>query len=66
MQHTAGKARGAHAIKIIGWGAENDVPYWLIANSFNDDWGEKGYFRMIRGINECGIEQEVAAGHVQL
>ncbi|XGW24101.1 hypothetical protein V3C99_005928 [Haemonchus contortus] len=65
-KHTAGQARGGHAIKIIGWGVENDVPYWLIANSWHNDWGEEGYFRMIRGINECGIEQEVVAGHVLL
>nr|CAB03627.1 cysteine proteinase [Haemonchus contortus] len=64
--HIAGKARGAHAIKIIGWGVENGLPYWLIANSWHDDWGEQGLFRIVRGINECGIEQEVVAGHVLL
>ncbi|VDO34209.1 unnamed protein product [Haemonchus placei] len=63
-KHTAGAETGGHAIKIIGWGTENGVPYWLIANSMNYDWGENGYFRMIRGINDCDIEKYVVAGHV--
>ncbi|KAK6059370.1 papain family cysteine protease [Cooperia oncophora] len=64
-QHKAGKQEGGHAVKIIGWGKEGDVPYWIIANSWHDDWGEDGYFRFIRGINNCGIEEEVVAGLVQ-
>nr|CAA93278.1 cysteine proteinase [Haemonchus contortus] len=63
-KHTAGKARGGHAIKIIGWGKEGGVPYWLIANSWHNDWGENGYFRILRGSNHCGIEENVVAGHV--
>ncbi|KAK6059366.1 papain family cysteine protease, partial [Cooperia oncophora] len=63
--HKAGRAEGGHAVKIIGWGTENDVPYWIIANSWHDDWGEDGYFRFIRGINDCGIEEDVVAGLVQ-
>lgn len=33
---------GGHAIKILGWGEENGTPYWLAANSWNTDWGDKG------------------------
>ena len=47
---------GYHAVKILGWGDENGTPYWLIANSWNDGWGDKGYFKILRGNNECGIE----------
>lgn len=40
------------------------TPYWLVANSWNEDWGEKGFFRMLRGSNVCGFEGEhVSAGH---
>ncbi|EYB99872.1 hypothetical protein Y032_0119g813 [Ancylostoma ceylanicum] len=60
--NTGGRDRGGHAVKIIGWGTENGTPYWLIANSYNFDWGEKGYFRMIRGKNNCKIEEKVVAG----
>ncbi|RCN33844.1 hypothetical protein ANCCAN_20316 [Ancylostoma caninum] len=40
--HTAGMLVGGHAVKIIGWGRENGTDYWLIANSYNIDWGEDG------------------------
>ncbi|RZF45695.1 hypothetical protein LSTR_LSTR004990 [Laodelphax striatellus] len=60
--HVTGERHGGHAVKIIGWGTENGVPYWLIANSWNEHWGENGYFRMLRGSNECEIESRVMAG----
>ncbi|OON23646.1 papain family cysteine protease [Opisthorchis viverrini] len=60
--HAWGELVGGHAIRILGWGEQNGVPYWLIANSWNEDWGEKGYLRLLRGYNECGIEEEATAG----
>lgn len=41
-QHVTGEMLGGHAIKILGWGEENGTPYWLAANSWNNDWGDKG------------------------
>lgn len=41
-QHKAGSAEGGHAIRILGWGVEAGTPYWLIANSWNTDWGDHG------------------------
>ena len=41
-QYTTGAYKGGHAIKIIGWGTEEGVDYWLAANSWNSDWGDKG------------------------
>ena len=26
---------GGHAVKMIGWGVENGIPYWLCVNSWN-------------------------------
>ncbi|KHJ78510.1 hypothetical protein OESDEN_21868 [Oesophagostomum dentatum] len=42
--HTAGQFAGVHAVKVLGWGSENGTPYWLVANSWNTDWGENGMF----------------------
>lgn len=42
-QHVTGEELGGHAIKILGWGEENGTPYWLAANSWNYDWGDKGW-----------------------
>jgi len=60
--YTKGAALGGHAIKIVGWGVEGGVPYWRVANSWNGDWGDKGFFKIRRGTNECGIEAGVVAG----
>ncbi|WKY09826.1 hypothetical protein Q1695_002297 [Nippostrongylus brasiliensis] len=64
--HTAGKMLGGHAVKMIGWGTENGTPYWICSNSWNSDWGENGFFRIIRGLDECGIESGVVAGEPKL
>ena len=66
-QHVTGSYLGGHAVKIIGWGVTSDnVKYWLIANSWNETWGEKGFFRLLRGVNECGIEGSAATGMPKL
>lgn len=31
---------GGHAIRILGYGVDNGVKYWLCANSWNEEWGE--------------------------
>ncbi|KHJ98758.1 papain family cysteine protease [Oesophagostomum dentatum] len=60
--HSAGKIVGAHFAKIIGWGVENGTKYWIVANSWNTRWGEQGFFRILRGVNECKIESLITAG----
>lgn len=61
-QHITGKAVGGHCVKIIGWGVENGTKYWLAANSWNTSFGLDGFFKIIRGVNECGFEASVVAG----
>lgn len=61
-QHLTGDLLGGHAVKILGWGEDNGTPYWLVANSWNEDWGDNGYFKIKRGNDECGIESEIVAG----
>lgn len=53
---------GGHAVEIIGWGVENNTKYWLIKNSWGTDWGDGGYFKMIRGTNECELEENIITG----
>merc|ERR1712187_102291 len=59
--HVTGGPVGGHAVKVVGWGEEGGVKYWKIANSWNPYWGEKGYFRIRRGNNEGGIEDQAIA-----
>lgn len=63
-QHIEGKSLGGHAVKMVGWGVEDGVEYWTIANSWNSNWGEDGFFRILKGVNECGIEASAWAGEV--
>ncbi|CDQ59645.1 unnamed protein product [Oncorhynchus mykiss] len=61
-RHVSGSAVGGHAIKVLGWGEEGGTPYWLAANSWNTDWGDNGFFKIVRGEDHCGIESEMVAG----
>jgi len=59
---TTDKRVDGHDVKVIGWGTENGTDYWLVANSWNSDWGDKGFFKIRRGTNECGFEDGMYAG----
>lgn len=62
-KHITGGVMGGHAVKLIGWGtSDTGEDYWLLANQWNRGWGDDGYFKIIRGKNECGIEEDVTAG----
>ncbi|KAK2960260.1 putative Cathepsin B [Blattamonas nauphoetae] len=65
-QYKTGRPGDGHAVTLMGWGEENGVKYWLLQNSWGEDWGENGFFRMRRGTNECGCEQSgFLSGYVQ-
>lgn len=55
----SGDPVGWHSTRLIGWGVENGTPFWLCANSWGPDWGEKGYFKILRGSNHVDIESLV-------
>lgn len=44
-----------HAVQAVGYGTENGKDYWLCKNSWSEEWGDKGYFKIERGVNMCGI-----------
>ena len=56
------KAWVGFRFRILGWGVERGTPYWLVANSWNYDWGNNGTFKILRGQDHCGIESNVVAG----
>ncbi|GMJ13831.1 hypothetical protein like AT2G27420 [Hibiscus trionum] len=45
-----------HAVTIVGYGKDDQgVEYWIIKNSWGENWGDKGFMKIQRGVNLCGL-----------
>jgi len=45
-----------HNHNVLNVGYDIDEGYWIIRNSWGDDWGEHGYIRIKSGTNICNCE----------
>lgn len=56
-----------HAVQVIGYGkdAKSGKLYWLVKNTWTDDWGEDGYIRVWRTGCCLGICQAVGYANVE-
>ena len=43
---TSGDLIGMHAVKVIGYGQQNQISYYICENQWGTSWGEEGYFRI--------------------
>jgi len=57
--HKEGEFLGGHAIKVIGWGVEGGLNYWICSNSWDVTWGDKGFFKIKMG--DCTIMDRAVA-----
>jgi cathepsin B len=53
--HQSGGQVGGLAVKVIGWGKEDDKEYWLCQNSWGPSWGIGGFFKIRQG--DCRINE---------
>lgn len=56
-----------HAALAVGYGHEpsSKKDYWLVRNSWGDDWGEKGHLRVERHMDDkayCGVDNKPKEG----
>lgn len=44
-----------HAVLVIGYGEENETPYWIIKNSWGTLWGDDGFMKISMKNDLCGV-----------
>ena len=52
-----------HAVTLVGYGT-GSKDYWIVRNSWGKNWGESGYFRIVRGTGCCGINCYITTAKV--
>ncbi|EGB05916.1 hypothetical protein AURANDRAFT_17788, partial [Aureococcus anophagefferens] len=46
-----------HVIEVVGWGESDELgAYWEIRNSWGEYWGDNGFAKVRRGLNDGLIE----------
>ncbi|XP_060531362.1 cathepsin O-like [Cylas formicarius] len=59
--HCDGEAASLnHAVQIVGYDLSQNVPHYIVRNSWGDEFGDQGYLYIAIGNNLCGIAHEVA------
>lgn len=44
-----------HCVQLVGYNQQAVMPYWILRNSWDTDWGIDGYMYLAMGGNLCGV-----------
>ena len=53
-----------HGVTFVGYVIRNGTKYWKVKNSWGLSWGEKGYFRILKGKGTYGINAYVTSANI--
>lgn len=58
VYHCLFEPQEAHSVLVVGYGSRDGENYWILKNTWGDDWGDDGYMLFPRGENLCDIADE--------
>jgi C1A family cysteine protease len=53
-----------HCVQLVGYETLNNIPVWIVRNSWGTSWGVSGYIYLKRGANVCGIGTHVTSAKI--
>lgn len=48
---------GNQALKVIGWGTDAKTQYWIVENSFGEEWGRNGLASIKIGVEDSQLDK---------
>lgn len=55
-----------HAVQIVGYDMQGDIPYYIVRNSWGERFGNDGYLKIQIGGNVCGVANQVSTLRVSI
>lgn len=49
-----------HAVLIVGYDRTTDIPYYIVQNSWGEEFADNGFVKIAFGNNTCGIASQVS------